>query len=298
VSTEECFSGWRNLVTEDRYPQMAPLKLPPFPLRLFLLAGFAIPAVSAIAFFQNHPLDARVTSQIQSLSTPSSSCSSSCFVRQVINEENRPSILANSLFIRIPRSRLRNLSDEEILARLTKGVFEGTIFYPEKALLFILGMLGVRRFRADFSSMQHVENKHHDRLLILSEFPNPGQRIHEIPRDSLLPLKSLLFQDTFIVLDSRSTPVPASLPSGQGQFPSYIDIGFGSDRRSFAGFHRLEVSHEQPAKEGGEYARISLSTITCNPINNVPGFPRMFQSFHTWYAEQLFRDGVREVLAD
>ena len=129
---------------------MARQKLPPFPFRIFILPAVALPAGAFIAFLQNHPLSAHITSQIQASSTPSPSCAASESVRHYINPSNHVAS-TGCLSIRIPEGYLHGRSDEEILARLTKGYFEGVIFQPEKILINLLEKLGRKLVSTDFS---------------------------------------------------------------------------------------------------------------------------------------------------
>lgn len=77
--------------------------------------------------------------------------------------------------------------------------------------------------------------------------------------------------------------------------PSFIEIGFGNDRKQFAGLHRFEVS-----RDGEEEGSVELwySSVSCNPTVNKLPFPRSGFGFHNFYAQCLFRDGVREVLTN
>ena len=87
---------------------------------------------------------------------------------------------------------------------------------------------------------------------------------------------------------------PQSLPA-----PSFLEIGFGDNRKQFAGMHRFEVSHDTNSagkRTGG--ATVCFSSLSCNPtVNKVP-FPMWMFDFHTFYAQCLFRDGIREVLGE
>lgn len=78
---------------------------------------------------------------------------------------------------------------------------------------------------------------------------------------------------------------------------SYIDIGFGDDRRYFAGFHRFEVMREvdeADSVDGG--ATICYSSIACNPSVDTTPAPAFTYAFHKFYALTLFRDGIAGVL--
>jgi hypothetical protein len=42
---------------------------------------------------------------------------------------------------------------------------------------------------------------------------------------------------------------------------------------------------------------LRYSSISCNPTKNQLPFPGWVFGFHTFYAQSLFRDGIREVLS-
>jgi len=93
-----------------------------------------------------------------------------------------------------------------------------------------------------------------------------------------------------------------SSPSSPDATPSFVEIGYGSDRRGFAGMHRYEVFRqpEGEKEEGG--VRIGYSSISCNPMVDKAIFPwcntKLVWDFHNLYALCLFRDGIREVLRE
>ena len=75
---------------------------------------------------------------------------------------------------------------------------------------------------------------------------------------------------------------------------SYVEIGFGDNRKTFAGLHRFEVSRADDGED--DYLTIWYSSISCNPSVNETVLPHWVWKFHKWYAMVLFRDGIREVL--
>ena len=78
---------------------------------------------------------------------------------------------------------------------------------------------------------------------------------------------------------------------------SYIDIGFGDDKKAFAGFHRFEIIRDEIDKEE-EGVTIWYSSMSCNPSVNRQVFPRVLFIFHRLYAMCLFRDGIARVLEE
>lgn len=84
---------------------------------------------------------------------------------------------------------------------------------------------------------------------------------------------------------------------------SYIDFGFGSDKKSFSGVHRFSVRREAvpdsktgQRSDSGNAVRITHSSLACNPSQNKPFKPGVFFTLHKFYAILLFREGVAQVL--
>lgn len=120
--------------------------------------------------------------------------------------------------------------------------------------------------------------------------PVSGTDLTEISDQGLPPPRTSLFYRTFMVLDTRIRPTIMDA----GKSSSYIDFGFGNDAASFAGMHRFEVSSDTSPK--GDFSTITLSSFACNPKSDKLSYLGWFIGLHTWYASQLFRDGIREVL--
>jgi hypothetical protein len=115
----------------------------------------------------------------------------------------------------------------------------------------------------------------------------------QLSRTTLPPPHTLLFGGNFTVLD---THIKSQDPSGDEKSSSeqsYVEIGFGDDRKNFAGMHRFEVS--RPENQGVE---ISFSSVSVNPSMNRAPFSNLVFVFHKFYAQCLFRDAIGEVLSD
>jgi hypothetical protein len=88
--------------------------------------------------------------------------------------------------------------------------------------------------------------------------------------------------------------ISSAAPSDAGK--SFVEIGFGDDRATFAGMKRFEIFRQ----EGEEGVLIADSSVACNPSVNrriAPWAPHgLMKGFHNLYAQYLFRDAVREVL--
>jgi hypothetical protein len=115
----------------------------------------------------------------------------------------------------------------------------------------------------------------------------------QLSRTTLPPPHTLLFGGNFMVLDTHVKPQGPSSDEKPSSENSYAEIGFGDDRKDFAGMHRFEVS--RPEKEGVE---ISFSSVSVNPSMNEVPFSNLVFVFHKFYAQSLFRDAIREVLSD
>jgi hypothetical protein len=96
-----------------------------------------------------------------------------------------------------------------------------------------------------------------------------------------------------MVLDTNIKSQDPSSDEKLSPEQSYVEIGFGDDRKNFAGMHRFEIS--RPEKEGVE---ISFSSVSVNPSMNEAPFSNFVFVFHKFYAQCLFRDAIREVLSD
>jgi hypothetical protein len=120
----------------------------------------------------------------------------------------------------------------------------------------------------------------------------------ELSCTSLPPRYTMLFGGNFMVLDvGLKSDADSSKETDPTLKESFLEVGFGDNRRGFAGLHRFEVSHDVE-KETSEHAGITIcySSISCNPTVNKPLFPKFVFGFHKFYAMCLFRDGIAEVL--
>ena len=125
------------------------------------------------------------------------------------------------------------------------------------------------------------------------DIPDQGPEIlfpSELSRRNLPRPSSLLFRGHFLVLDVylklRNQEEEIS-SSKDGH--SHIDIGFGDDRKHFAGMHRFEVRHNEEGAEGqnGDVA-ISFSSISCNPTVDKALGSKLVFTLHKFYALCLF----------
>ena len=122
---------------------------------------------------------------------------------------------------------------------------------------------------------------------------------NDISRSKIPEKFTVLLNGNFMVLDSYLR----NGEEGEGEMPSFIEIGFGDNRKGFAGMHRFEVlrdvkSMKEEGQEAGgeEGVQLWYSSISCNPTENKLPFPGWVFNFHEFYAQCLFRDGVAGVL--
>jgi hypothetical protein len=272
----------------------------PKPIVLFTALSLVLPAASALllsTYLYNYPLPVSKSRTIKtslSLSPTSSSSPSHLIINPHRYARNSSS---DSRFIILTKSEIGNLTDEEILARFLRGFFGGWVFMPEKGIIALFRRFGRPMVAVGFTGVRM------DGRQILS----PGG----IEREKLPEKGTVLLGGNFMVLDLHVKG------EGEGEADegvSFVEIGFGDDRKNFAGMHRFEVlrlpdsTDGKVAKEGvedereGEEARggvqLWYSSISCNPKENKLPFPKWVFGFHEFYAQCLFRDGVREVLGN
>ncbi|EFE42171.1 hypothetical protein TRV_03085 [Trichophyton verrucosum HKI 0517] len=181
---------------------------------------------------------------------------------------------------------LGQLSDEELLARFTRGFFGGIIFAAER---FILA-----------SDTQPANPG--------LSLPKNIWKATEIPKTTLLPLGSILFgafqvTHSHLVNKTRLNPTSEGLTkwkSAEEKF-SYIDFGFGNG--NFAGCHRLSVHRNDSSKginsitkcadDRDDMIEFRLSCFHCNPRGEESRLVTMLSGFHQVYARLLFTDALR-----
>lgn len=117
--------------------------------------------------------------------------------------------------------------------------------------------------------------------------------LSDFSRTSLPPRHTLLFEGNFLILDHHV----AEANTQSSPTTSFLEVGFGDNRKQFAGLHRFEVSRDEEEKEDGGVT-VCFSSLSCNPTVNKALSPEWAFEFHKFYAQCLFRDGIREVLRD
>ncbi|KAG0645644.1 hypothetical protein D0Z07_8610 [Hyphodiscus hymeniophilus] len=245
--------------------------------KFFLASALSLPATAILVklFLHNHPLSSFRTRTIESTETLSPTSATSFSIHNLVDPNNHLGIV-DSRSIRLLKSQVGSYPVEEILARFLKGFFGGWVFTPERLLIASLNGIGMKFIPVQFSKIKPKGPT----LSSLGDFSST-----ELP-----PRHTMLWGCSFIVLDYQIiSPSPTHLDDAP---PSFIEIGFGDDRKRFAGLHRFEVTR---SRDGG--ATICFSSFSCNPTVNKAPFPKWIFRFHLFYAQCLFRDGIREVLS-
>ena len=118
----------------------------------------------------------------------------------------------------------------------------------------------------------------------------------DLQSDKLPEKRTPMFNGNFMILNHEIK----SNSKSSVESPSFLELGYGDDRKTFSGFHRFEVSRQGGGKEEEGGAVLQYSSISCNPAEDRRIFPWVTAGtivwFHNFYALCLFRDGVREVL--
>ncbi|PMD33845.1 hypothetical protein L207DRAFT_589399 [Hyaloscypha variabilis F] len=248
------------------------------PHRLLLLTTLALPAAGALllqAYLHNAPLSAKKTSTISILPTLSPTALISPSHKTINPRSLTHNSATDSRYIILSHSEIRNLTDEQILSRFLRGFYNGWVFWLERGVIEAFRAVGRTMVRVGFTGLETNGRE------IL--------RPRDIGKERLPEKGTVLLGGNFVVLgkDVRA----------EEKGPSFVEIGFGDDRKGFAGFHRFEVERLRE-KEGEEGMRLWYSSISCHPREDRLPLPGWLYIFHNFYAQCLFRDGVREVLSN
>ncbi|KAI1308540.1 hypothetical protein F5Y03DRAFT_350114 [Xylaria venustula] len=198
----------------------------------------------------------------------------------------------------IPAKRFKDgVSDEEILARFTKGFFSGPAFTPERWLLSAapIQLTDVAAIKKGFAARSQ------NGILSLTVGPeiwNPAS----ISPKSTPSFASLLFGN-FLTLDSSSLTHTQreQLPGDYYQHPkpphAFVEFAYGSEGLGLVGTHRFEVSRQDEKQATGteEFVKITFSCIVCKPKTGLAPSGYLMQ-FHILYSKFLFSDGIKGVL--
>jgi hypothetical protein len=126
--------------------------------KLVLVSAFAVPAVAVYlrSYLIEHPLSSSRSRTIKTQATLSPSCAASASLG-IVNPKNHQA-WTDSYSIKVSRWEIGNASDEELLARFTKGFFGGWIFAAENIILMTLHAFGRKLMPVGFSSPSHHSN--------------------------------------------------------------------------------------------------------------------------------------------
>lgn len=270
----------------------------PQPASFFLLTSLAllITAVLFIAYLHNYPLSALKTSTISSSDSLSPTALTSPSLH-IINPRSHVSHHVSHHII-LTKTEIGDRSDEEILATFLKGFYSGWAFTPERGLITSFGTFGRTMVPSGFSGIISPLSEPH----LVTSVNNLGIRANGpeilsprgISRTSLPEKSTRMLGGNAVVLESHVNPGSFTK---EASIPSFLEIGFGSDRGELAGMHRFELSHDLKSI-GVEEGAVELwfSSVTCNPVVDKILFPTWAFGVYKLYARSLFRDGVAEVL--
>ncbi|KZL87484.1 hypothetical protein CI238_03989 [Colletotrichum incanum] len=223
----------------------------------------------------------------------------------------RPLLGGDSYSVSIPLSRLRpGITDQEILARFTRGFFGGPAFTPER-WFFTLSGYQLTDVEAIQEAVRCSSSKLEDGFAITKV-----GALSSIADEMVPVIGSLLFGN-FLVLDSHWVVPPPSAPLRQGfSWPtsaedaaaattSYIDFVYGGGERSvISGSHRFQVSRRGKQSSSSEEPTAGCDEdavdITFSGVTDLVGMDgmlgRQLLGFHRLYSHLLFSDGIRRVL--
>ena len=119
---------------------MAPMSSFVFSRRLLYSLAVPSTAICLAAYFYNHPLPASRSRNIRETDALSPSTLVSPAIK-LINPRNNQA-LVNTITIALSETDVEGLSDEEILARFTKGFFNGWIIFPERLVMGLFELFG------------------------------------------------------------------------------------------------------------------------------------------------------------
>ncbi|KAI1157456.1 hypothetical protein F5B18DRAFT_645022 [Nemania serpens] len=199
----------------------------------------------------------------------------------------------------IPAKRFQSkVSDEEILARFTKGFFSGLAFTPERWLL-ITAPFRLTDISAITTALTSRSQKGNSSLAV-------GPEIWD--RSSISPkltpsFGSLLFGGFLTLGSSLLTQAQQDqLPDDHVRHPkpphAFIEFAFGGERLGLVGSHRFEVSRQEVKQATGteDFVKITFSSVVCEPKNGLGPSNKLLLWFHVLYSRFLFSDGVRGIL--
>ncbi|RAL03581.1 uncharacterized protein BO80DRAFT_401730 [Aspergillus ibericus CBS 121593] len=212
---------------------------------------------------------------------------SKSFSSRILNPRDGP-VDEESYSLRIPTRELpAGITDEELLARFTKGAFGGWIFTPERWIAPLIQ----RCIDAELISA----------IKTSSSDPStpPIWKLDSLSRDILPPLGSTLFglltlfDTSTCTEDHRISVFPDSIHIPRPNF-AFAEYAGRTKSQGLAASHRFEVTREY--KDGEDRVRLTFSHIRSNPRTGGKSLPSWFVWFHVLYSGLLFADGIKEIM--
>ncbi|KAI0427613.1 hypothetical protein F5Y09DRAFT_315732 [Xylaria sp. FL1042] len=208
--------------------------------------------------------------------------------------------IRESYSLLIPAKRFKgSVSDEEILARFTKGFFSGLVFTPERWFLstipFRLTDTSAIKKALAMRSQNPISS-----LVVGPEIWDPKS----ISPKSTPSFASLLFGN-FLTLDSslmtqaQRDQLPDDYIRHVKPPHAFVELAYGGEGLGLVGSHRFEVSrHEvKQGTETEEFVKITFSAVVCKPKTGLAP-PSYLTWFHVLYSRFLFSDGIKGVLTE
>ncbi|GFF59707.1 hypothetical protein IFM51744_10020 [Aspergillus udagawae] len=196
-------------------------------------------------------------------------------------------VYGDSYTIRIPLRDLKpGISDEEILARFSKGFFGVWVFAPERWALRVTGLA-----MTDFPAFRDED--------LASTLPTPVWSLSRFDTTTLFPVGTLVFGNSQLLDSSVANPdvrrrlypthIESTIATKQNQ--AFVEYVGGSDKSHMVFSDRVEVERDWDA------VMITLSGFTCDPLTGEPAVPRVVRELlHPVFAKMLLGDGIREIL--
>jgi hypothetical protein len=151
----------------------------PIASKLVLLSTLTIPAiaVSLRAYLIDHPLPSSRTRTIKTQATLSPSCVPSASLG-IVNPKHHQT-WTDSFSIKLSRREIGTASDEELLARFTKGFFGGWTFVAENNILMFLHAFGRQLVPVGFSGRSGGVNIDIPPWLLTLHIRRPNSRLYD-----------------------------------------------------------------------------------------------------------------------
>ncbi|KAL4924014.1 uncharacterized protein BDV17DRAFT_301361 [Aspergillus undulatus] len=213
---------------------------------------------------------------------------------QLIDPAANPTEEESYILCILARELKSGISDEEILARFSRGFFGGWGFSPERWIApCVQGIIDhevfTRRWQLDAAGDSYPDTN-----------PDTCNISHPnvMSKERLPPLGACLF-GLYYLVDTNVCISEYNYPSNARPERSFVEYAGRTRGRSLAASHRFEIFRQfsGPTLGDQEQVMIIYSHVRSNPRNGGQVYSRPMTAMHVCYAHLLFADGIREVLA-